>query len=180
MNTPSEFLFRSKRLGFRNWKAEDVKAMSKINADPEVMKYFPATLSAEETAGFIERSMRMFEERKYCYFACELLESSTFIGFIGLSYQTYESEFTPCTDIGWRLNKAYWNKGYATEGAIRCLQYGLESLELDTIVATATKINTPSIRVMHKAGLKKLMDFKHPRLLEFEHLHNCVCYSTSV
>ncbi len=51
------------------------------------------------------------QKRGYCYFATDELTSGKFIGFIGLMYQNYEADFTPCVDIGWRLAKKYWGKG---------------------------------------------------------------------
>lgn len=62
------------------------------------------------------------------------METGELIGFIGLAYQTYESDFTPATDIGWRLKSSAWGKGYATEGAKRCLQYAFEDLKLEKVI----------------------------------------------
>jgi RimJ/RimL family protein N-acetyltransferase len=82
----------------------------------------------------------------------------------------------PCTDVGWRLAKEHWNKGYATEGAIRCLQYAHDTLLLPVIYATAPAINLPSIHVMQKAGMQYHTDFIHPRLANDERLRHCVAY----
>ena len=70
----------------------------------------------------------MFAEYGFCYFAVDELSNYEFIGFIGLSHQDYDVEFTPFIDIGWRLDKNYWGKGFATEGAKRCLAYGFNHL----------------------------------------------------
>jgi RimJ/RimL family protein N-acetyltransferase len=51
----NNYLFTSKRLGFRSWEISDLEEMSAINADSEVMEYFPKTLSKQETQAFIER-----------------------------------------------------------------------------------------------------------------------------
>ena len=82
------------------------------------------------------------------------MASGEFIGFVGLCDQAYESPFTPCTDIGWRLAPEFWGKGYATEGAKRCLEYAFNDLRLDEIKSTAPKVNVPSIRVMEKANMQ--------------------------
>src|SRR5215217_2088036 len=116
----SDYIFRSERLGFRNWQESDIIPMAAINADPEVMRYFPAIQTTSQTQDFIQKMQLQFQERGYCYFAVELLKTNTLIGFTGLSDKTFESDFTPCIDIGWRLGTAHWNKGYATEGAARC------------------------------------------------------------
>ncbi len=172
------YLFTSQRLGFRIWRNDDIDAMAAISADPHVMRYFPAVATREQTASFIARMQSMYEERGYCYFALETLDDGKFIGFTGLMWQEYETTFTPCTDIGWRLAASAWGRGYATEAAVRCLQYGFEEAKLEKIVATAPRINLPSIHVMQKAGMQYLQDFTHPRLKGNLRLERCVLYGT--
>ena len=171
-----EYLFQSDRLGFRNWIDSDTPKMIDISSDPDVMEFFQAIATKIQTVEFIGKMKLMYIEKGYCYFAVDQLKDESFIGFIGLYYQTYESQFTPGVDIGWRLNKKYWNNGLATEGAKKCLDYGFNKLGLENIISTTPIINTKSIRVMEKIGMQKLADFKHPRLKLNEKLENCVCY----
>ncbi len=117
-----DYIFTSQRLGFRNWLDSDLPKMAAINADEEVMRFFPSTQTKAKTEEFIKRMQAQFEKHGFCYFAVEILESKALIGFIGLSEQTYKADFTPCVDIGWRLGRTHWGKGYATEGAKRVLQ----------------------------------------------------------
>ncbi|KAA5537530.1 GNAT family N-acetyltransferase [Taibaiella lutea] len=172
----NHYIFTSQRLGFRNWANNDVPLMTVINADIDVMEFFPATVTRVQTEQFIERMQDMFATKGYCYFAVDRLEDGAFIGFIGLGYQDYDAPFTPCTDIGWRLDKNFWNQGYATEGAERCLEYAFEDLKLQNIKAIAPEINTRSINIMQKIGMKKQSDFLHPKLADDERLKHCVCY----
>ena len=86
----------------------------------------------------------------FCYFAVDTLNNRDFIGFIGISEQTFQSDFTPCIDIGWRLSQDQWGKGYATEGAKRCLDYAFNDLKLKNIKAICPSINDKSERVMSK------------------------------
>lgn len=173
------YLFQSPRLGFRNWIESDIAPMATISADKEVMKYFPAVATYEQTAAFIKRMQEEFDEKGYCYFAVDELSTNRFIGFIGLSWRTFEADFTPCTDIGWRLSPDVWNKGYATEGAIKCLDYAFDTLRLDKVYAMAPKINVPSQRVMQKAGMIKESEFEHSLLQEHPTLRHCVLYLKS-
>ena len=170
------YLFTSSRLGFRNWKESDIPTMIEISGNKEVMRFFPSTATAEQTKEFIEKLKTSFKEKGYCYFAVDELETGTFIGFIGFLYQEYESEFTPAIDIGWRLHPDSWGKGYATEGAKACLEYGKKVLKFKYIISTAPKINLPSINVMKKVGMKKKLEFIHPRLSDNERLRKCVFY----
>jgi RimJ/RimL family protein N-acetyltransferase len=170
------YLFKSSRLGFRNWLESDIDKLAAINADKEVMEFFPSVRTRQETKNFISRMQQQFSEKGYCYFAIDLLEDDTFIGFIGLSEQNYEADFTPCIDIGWRLTKTAWNKGYATEGAKRCLEFGLEKLGIDKIYSIAPVINTKSEKVMKKIGMRKVKFFEHPQLVDNARLRRCVLY----
>lgn len=173
------YVFTSERLGFRNWQDTDIEPMAAINADPEVMRYFPALQDQDQTKAFIGRMQDMYADKGFCYFAVDLLESSEFIGFIGLSIPKYDAHFTPCIDIGWRLAKRFWRKGYATEGARACLKYGFETLQLNEIVATCPAINTPSENVMIKAGMTFSGLFLHPLLGNAPHLQQCKLYKIS-
>ena len=170
-------MFTSARLGFRNWEDDDVEPMANVNRDPEVMRFFPELQSLEETTKIISRFKSELLEKGHTYFAVDNFDDGRFIGFIGLHIQAFESNFTPCVDIGWRLDKEFWNKGYATEGATRCLQYAFDTLQMQKIVALAPAINLPSINVMKKIGMTKILDFKHPLLLNHPNLVDCELYA---
>ncbi len=170
------YLFTSERLGFRNWQDSDLDAFAAMNADADVMDFFPNTLTHESSQKLMQRLSQHFEEKAYTYFAVDTLDVGECIGFIGLAYQTYEAAFTPCTDIGWRLAKSFWGKGYATEGAKRCLKYAFEMLNLEEIYAVASVINLPSIRVMEKIGMEQAGTFIHTKLTDNKRLRDCVYY----
>jgi len=170
------YVFTSERLGFRNWLSTDIENMYAINADKKVMEFFPDTLTREQTIAFMERMQKQFAENRFCYFAVDKLENHEFIGFIGLCEQTYKAEFTPCIDIGWRISHPEWNKGFATEGAKRCLAYGFNDLNIEKIVSVAPKINTKSEHIMTKIGMTKQFEFEHPLLSNDDRLRTCVLY----
>lgn len=176
MESATNYLFTSPRLGFRPWVQDDLEEFSAMNADPVVMKHFPKPLSNEESGEFLDRLFKHYSTHGYCYFAAEILETGELIGFIGLAYQTYNSIFTPATDIGWRLKRTAWGKGYATEGAKRCLEYAFEDLKLKRVISTCTQQNQASERVMQKTGMTKMGEFDHPRLQEYPNLQKCVWY----
>jgi RimJ/RimL family protein N-acetyltransferase len=118
------------RLRLRRWRDEDLEPFAALNADPEVMEHFPSTLSREETAGMVGHIERHFENYGYGFWAVELPGQAPFIGFIGLAVPTFETSFTPCVEIGWRLARPWWGQGFATEGARAALSYGFERLGL--------------------------------------------------
>ena len=156
------------RLKLRQWKEEDKEPFFKLNSDPRVMKFMPKLLSKEESDNFVERIKRRFKEDGYSFFAVELIENQTFIGLIGLSIPRFQSFFTPCVEIGWRLAYDYWGKGYATEGAKASLNYGFNELNLSEIVSFTVSKNLRSRQVMERIGMKFIDEFQHP-LLPKEH-----------
>lgn len=175
----TEYIFKSDRLGFRNWKETDIKSMAEINSDKDVMEFFPRRQTEKETLEFIQRMQHQYSEKGFCYFAVDKLENKEFIGFIGLSEQDFESDFTPCIDIGWRLKKSEWNKGYATEGAKACLNFSFNQLKLAKISSIAPVANYKSELIMKKIGMHKVKIFDHPKLLNDNRLKKCVLYEKS-
>lgn len=171
-----DYIFKSERLGFRNWTENDLTEFGKINADLEVMEHFPKPLTEKETAEFIDRLKKHYTKNGFNYFATEILESGELIGFIGLAFQDYKTDFTPAVDIGWRLKKSAWGKGYATEGAKKCLQFAFNELNLEKIISTCTEKNSKSENVMKKIGMEKIGEFKHPKLKEYPEYEKCICY----
>lgn len=170
------YLFQSARLGFRTWQAADVAAMTAINADEQVMRYFPKLGDEQSSLDFIKRMQAQQEQHGFCYFAVEILDSQEFIGFIGLAYQEFEHPEAPFVDIGWRLSAKSWGKGLATEGAKACLDFAFYQLRLEKIYAVAPLINQPSINVMEKIGMQHIDTFDHPLLLNDDRLRSCVLY----
>jgi RimJ/RimL family protein N-acetyltransferase len=170
------YYFKSERLGFRQWQSNDLAPLFALNSDREVMKYFPSTITLDKTREFISKMSAKYENKGYCYFAVDRLDTNEFIGFIGLSDLTIPVPFTPCVDIGWRLDKKHWKNGFAQEGALRCLKFGFEDLRLDYITAVAPKINEPSLAVMERIGMTKIQQFIHPQLSAHPHLKECYLY----
>lgn len=176
MKNNRNYIFTSDRLGFREWLDCDLDQFTELNADPVIMEHLPKVLSKNETAHFIERLQNHYKQYGHCYFATEILETGEFIGFIGMAYQVYPTDFTPAVDIGWRLKQSSWGNGYATEGAKRNLEYAFNDLKLDRVISTCTVDNTNSENVMKKIGMKKLKNFDHPLLKGQPLLEKCMVY----
>ncbi len=175
----ANYLFRSARLGFRKWEEDDLHPFAAMCSDPAVMQYFPQTLSFQETQELVTRINTHFEEKGYGLYAVELLSIQSFVGFIGFSTPRFQADFTPCTEIGWRLQKEVWGNGLATEGAMKCLEYGFEQFHFPEIVSFTSIINRPSIRVMEKAGMQFAGTFDHPLIVDGSPLRKHVLYKIS-
>jgi len=107
----------------------------------------------------MDRMHEMYEDRGYCYFAVELLKTGEFVWLIGLSWKTFKADFTPCVDIGWRLDKRFWNQGYASEGAKRCLVF-VSGSGISEVLSLASIGNHTSVEVMKKIGMSYWKDFQ--------------------
>lgn len=167
------------RLQLRDWKETDLEPFSRINADEKVMTYFPKTLSPEETNVFYPSILSEFEECGFGLYAVEVKENKEFIGFIGFHRATFEADFTPCIEIGWRLKYEAWGKGYATEGATACLQYGFNELGFRDVYSFTADVNKPSKNVMIKIGMSFIKTFNHPKVEKHSPLHKHVLYHIS-
>lgn len=172
----SDYLFISKRLGFRNWQEKDKIPFYEINSNPLVMEHFPDILNRTQSDELWQRLYNHFLEYSYTYFAVDELKSSQLIGFIGIKNQDYDYQYTPFIDIGWRLHPAFWGKGYATEGAKTCLNFGFNKIGLSEIYSVAVKSNINSFRVMENIGMEKIDTFNHPAMKPDHSLQPCNCY----
>ncbi|RBP09703.1 ribosomal-protein-alanine N-acetyltransferase [Roseiarcus fermentans] len=137
----------------RPWRDDDFAPYAALNADPEVRRYWPTTLSREESDAQAAAFQKHIEAYGFGFWAAEVPGVARFIGFIGLLHIGSELPFGPAVEAGWRLARAYWGCGYATEGARATLGDGFARLGLAEIVAYAVAVNTPSRRVMERIGM---------------------------
>lgn len=160
------------RLVLRRWREEDRAPFAAMNADPAVMEFLPSVLGRAESDALFERMV------KTDIFAAETKHDGEFVGFVGLSRPRFEAPFTPCIEVGWRLARAAWGHGYATEGARAALAYGFDTLRLEEIVSFTVPANLRSRRVMEKLGMAHSPqdDFDHPSLAEGHLLRRHVLY----
>ena len=145
------------------------------------MEYFPSTLSSPESDVLADAISSHLDEHGWGLWAVDIPEVTSFAGFIGLSRPRFEAHFTPCTEVGWRLDPEFWGHGYATEGAMAALRFGFDTLGFDEIVSFTTASNMPSRRVMERIGMTHdpRDDFDHPSLAVGHKLRRHVLYRKS-
>jgi RimJ/RimL family protein N-acetyltransferase len=159
-------MLKTDRLILRPWRPEDREPFAAMNADPAVMEFFVSTMTREESDALVDRIEEGWAERGFGLWAAEEIASGTFLGFIGFFHQTFDAHFTPAFEIGYRLARAGWGKGYATEGAKEAVRYGFEVAGLTDIVSMTCVPNVRSQNVMRKLGMTHdpADDFDHPRV----------------
>jgi RimJ/RimL family protein N-acetyltransferase len=154
------------RLKLRGWLPDDREPFAALNADPAVMEFFSAPLSRHQSDDLIERIEAGFALRGFGLWAVEVRESGEFVGFTGLAVPPFEAHFTPAVEIGWRLARPAWGRGYATEAAEASLSFGFGEAGLSEIVSFAVVGNRRSRAVMERLGMTHdpADDFDHPHL----------------
>jgi RimJ/RimL family protein N-acetyltransferase len=174
-------MLRTDRLLLRRWRRDDRQAFARMNADPEVMEFFVAPLTREESDALVDRIEAGFAEHGFGVWAVEEISSGAFIGFTGLLHQTFKAHFTPAFEIGYRLARHAWGQGYATEAAREAVRSGFEREGLAEVVSMTSVGNVRSQAVMHKLGMTHDPDddFDHPRLPDGHPLKRHVLYRLS-
>lgn len=152
-------------LRLRQWRETDFAPFAALNADPQVMAHFPAPLHRAESDALAVRCRDLIDAQGWGFWATEIKASGEFIGFVGLNRPTAELPFLPCVEIGWRLARPFWQKGYASEAAGAALSFAFDDLALAEIVAFTTVGNRRSQAVMERLGMRREAEtFQHPAL----------------
>jgi ribosomal-protein-alanine N-acetyltransferase len=173
--------YRTPRLLLRRWRDRDREVFARLNADPEVMAYFPSVLDRAASDALADRIEAHFSEHEFGPWAVEVQGGESFIGFVGLARVGFDAHFTPAVEIGWRLARSSWGHGYATEGAREACRVAFEALRLPEIVSFTVPANLRSRAVMERIGMTHDTggDFDHPRLAEGHPLRRHVLYRLS-
>jgi ribosomal-protein-alanine N-acetyltransferase len=157
----------TERLVLRQWTAADREPFAAMNADPAVMEHFPAQLTRAESNALVARIEAAIATNGWGLWAIEVAtgaDAGRFAGFTGLSVPGFDAPFTPCVEVGWRLARWSWGRGYATEAARAALDIGFERVGLDEILSFTARPNIRSQAVMQRLGMTTTPDddFDHP------------------
>ncbi|MGI9436273.1 MAG: GNAT family N-acetyltransferase [Geminicoccaceae bacterium] len=172
---------RTRRLLLRPWRMEDLHPLASMNADSEVMRYFPAVLDRQASAAMMARNDAHVRRHGFGWWAIETPGGTDFAGAVSLQLAGFEAHFTPCFEIGWRLPKRFWGMGYASEAANVVANFAFDDLLLDKLIAMTAHHNHRSRKVMRRLGMsyRPEDDFGHP-LVAFDHpLRHHVLYRLS-
>jgi RimJ/RimL family protein N-acetyltransferase len=124
-----------------DFSASHFSDLAKMNADPEIMNYFPQNLDFEESAELLKRTMVHHQKNGYALFVLHLTESDVFVGWCGLMVVSFEAHFIPAVEIGWWLNITFWGKELVTEAAKAVLCLGFLELRLSEIISFTAELN---------------------------------------
>ncbi|RYC33512.1 N-acetyltransferase [Lichenibacterium minor] len=146
---------RTPRLILRQWQPSDLPVYAALNADPEVRRFWPTLLTRAQSDEQAEGFQRHIEEHGFGFWALEVPGVAPFVGFTGLMRVDSSMPFAPGVEIGWRLAREHWGKGYVTEAARAALADGFGRLGLSEIVSYAVVGNEASFSVMKRIGMNR-------------------------
>lgn len=174
----------TERLYLRQWQASDFATFAEMNADPEVMQYFPKLLTPKVSDIIANKCQQLIADNGWGLWAVSLKvdeeNSGGFIGFVGLNDTHADMSFAPAVEIAWRLHSNYWGQGYATEAARASLNFAFTELGLDEVVSFTAVINKRSQLIMQRIGMTDTQDnFYHPALKSTHPLAEHVLYKIS-
>ncbi len=153
------FKLETKRTILRPLTVEDALDFYELNSDPKVLEFTGDTAfeTVEEARSFLN-NYTQFKHYQVGRFAVIDKLNNEFLGWCGLKFTSYTQEY----DLGFRFHQRFWSKGFATETALKSLEYGFQSLNIDSIIGRAMSENTASIKVLEKVGMKKMgeVDFE--------------------
>jgi len=167
-------VIRTERLVLRRWRLGDREPFAALNADPEVMEHLHGLMTREESDAFVDRIEAHWRDRGFGLWAVEVPGEAELIGYTGLATHP----FMPVPEIGWRLARRFWRRGFATEAARAALADGFERVGLTEIVSFTIPANVRSTRVMERLGMTHdpIDDFDHPRFPPGHRLSRHVLY----
>ncbi len=153
-----DIVFETKRLLLRKFTLADAALVYQLNSDPQVITYLHEPLLNNETeaARILQQILLPPYEKKLGRWAIHLKEDSRFIGWCGLKQIPDSIDI----DLGYRLMKTAWGKGYATEATSQTLNYAFKTLALPSVLAKVHADNIASIKVLEKIGMNYLGEEK--------------------
>lgn len=168
------------RLILRQWQAQDRDVFARMNADAEVMKFYPALLTEQKSDALADRIEQLIVDQGWGLWALEEKASQQFIGFTGLHHPDASLPCAPCVEIGWRLDRQSWGKGYATEAAQAALTFAFKQLACPEVYSFASVANKKSQAVMQRLGMHNTaQNFEHPEIPQGHVLREHVLYCLS-
>lgn len=157
MKTSDHFI-ETERLLLRPWQASDLGSFSAMHADSEVMADQGGPLSAVETKAKLERYSLSFRTQGYTRW-CVVDRQERFVGYVGIVHHATHQSLGTHDEIGWRLNRQNWGRGYATEAARASLDDAFSRLKLTQVFSCTSPHNTRSQAVMKRLPLQRSADY---------------------
>ena len=157
-------MIETERLILAEWRDDHRDAIAAINGDPVVMRFFVAPMSRTESDAQVDRQILAQAEHGFCFWAVERKADGVLLGLAGLKTGAPDTPIADDLEIGWRLGRHGWGRGYASEAARAALAQGFADPAVARIAAITTGDNLKSRAVMERIGMVRDpgADFEHP------------------
>jgi len=143
------------RLVLRTWRLEDLEAFAKMHADPTVMRDLGGPISSDESQAKLQRYIAMYDEYGFSRYCVED-HAGNFVGYVGICPRIDTKAIGKHNEIGWRLNTAYWGKGYATEAARACMADFRHAFPTKEVISYTSASNIRSQKVMARLNMSRV------------------------
>jgi RimJ/RimL family protein N-acetyltransferase len=156
----------TERLFLRRWdRRTHSDGLAGVNADAEVMEFINARapLTRVESRFMSDRIAEHWRTYAFGLWAVEEKPTGRPVGFAGLSHPLWLPGWERTVEVGWRLHRDVWGRGYATEAGRAALRYGFERVELAEIIALIHPDNQRSLAVASRLGLELRARIPHPQ-----------------
>ncbi len=144
----------TERLVLRAWRPEDREPFAALNADPGVTRWIGdgEPLPRADSDLLADRIEQHWAAKGFGLWAVQERDGP-FVGFAGLAVPWFLPAVLPAVELGWRLARPAWGKGYATEAGRAAMDHGFAELGLRELLSTILPGNTRSVRVAEKLGM---------------------------
>jgi RimJ/RimL family protein N-acetyltransferase len=153
------------RLVLRSWRPSDRAPFAALNADPEVVRYVRdgRPMTRVESDRLLDAIDAHWVEHGFGLWCVAPREDpDACLGFVGLAVPSFLPAVLPAVEVGWRLSRAAWGRGLATEGAGAALEHAFRTLRLRSVISVIDPANERSVRVAEKLGMRRGAAHEHP------------------
>jgi ribosomal-protein-alanine N-acetyltransferase len=158
-------VLQTPRLTLREFEFEDVDALATVLSDPETMRYYPMSFDRAAVADWIQRNRTRYANDGFGLWAMILKSTCELVGDCGLVRQSVDG--VEEIEIGYHVRRDLWSRGYASEAARACRDYGFANLQVDRLISLIRPENLASRRVAEKNGMTIWKEVTRANLLHY-------------
>jgi len=158
-------ILQTQRLSLREFVPEDVNALAAILSDPETMQYYPMSFDHAAVVDWITRNRDRYANDGYGLWAMILNSTGELVGDCGLVRQSVDGRDE--IEIGYHVRRDHWGRGYASEAAHACRDYGFANFKVDNLISLIRPENIASRRVAEKNGMTIWKEVTRVNLLHY-------------
>ena len=171
----SHFIATTERLALRHFHILDAEPMYRVFGDPEVMRFGDGVQTKEWVDAWIRTCLeRYYRTRGFGPYAVVERKSQAVIGYCGLFFFP-DINGQPEVEVGYRLERSTWGRGYATEAARAVRDFAFGDLGMQRLIAIIDPSNTASIRVAEKIGMRRETEVMFEGYTHPDHVYVIAC-----